>query len=171
MTTHVMKTTDNKDEVFVVVDKTDTIIGYRTREECHSNKDLIHRGVGIIVTNDKNEILLQKRSKTKDTHPGFWTISASGHVGKGESYEQAAKREMFEEIGIQAAITCLTMFLYSDGNETEFDTLFTTRHNGPFTTSKDEVASVAFMDKKTIASMTKQLSPYAIRCLEKAKIL
>jgi isopentenyl-diphosphate delta-isomerase type 1 len=163
--------TDNKNELFVVVDKNDRVIGYKTRGECHANKDLIHRGIGVIVTNDNDEILLQQRSMSKDTYPGFWTIATSGHVGKGESYEQAARREMFEEIGIQTDIQFLTKFLFSDGRETEYDTLFTADYNGPFQISKEEVDQVQFVTKEKLKTMIGLFSPFARHCLEEAKLL
>ena len=45
-------------------------------------------------------ILLQKRSLTKSTMPGWYHISASGHINVGESSLQAALRETEEEMGI-----------------------------------------------------------------------
>ena len=91
---------DNQKEVFIVVDKEDNQIAYRSRYDCHHDKTLIHRVVGIIITNDQNKMLLQKRSMIKDMYPGFYTITASGHETNGQSYEEAAHREMAEEIGV-----------------------------------------------------------------------
>ena len=42
---------------------------------------------------------MQRRSLEKN---GDLDPSASGHVGAGESYEAAAERELFEELGIRA---------------------------------------------------------------------
>ena len=36
----------------------------------------------------------------KDAAPGLWSSSCSGHVDAGENYEQAALRELHEEIGL-----------------------------------------------------------------------
>src|SRR3989344_6886437 len=107
-----MKTTDDQSEIFVVVDQNDKIIGYKTRKDCHSNKSLTHRGTGIVIFNDKGEILIQKRSTTKDTDPGYLSTSASGHLQKGETYKDAAEREMFEEIGIKTKLTFNSKFFY-----------------------------------------------------------
>lgn len=65
-------TTDNQEEMFVVVDRDDTVVGYKTRYECHHDRSLIHRTVGALIFNDKGQILLQKRSMTKDMEPGLW---------------------------------------------------------------------------------------------------
>src|SRR5437868_4093740 len=99
---------DDPKELFIVVDKDDNIINYRTRYECHHDKSLVHRAVGIIIFNDQNQILLQKRSMLKDTNPGKYTVSVSGHLTKGQTYEEAAMREMEEELGTQAKVTYVT---------------------------------------------------------------
>ena len=51
--------------------------------------------------NSKKEILLQKRSATKESNPNRWTVSASGHLVTGDSSYDAAVRETEEELGIK----------------------------------------------------------------------
>lgn len=46
------------------------------------------------------EIMLQKRSQNKSTRPGWYHISAGGHINLGESPVEAAVREVAEEMGI-----------------------------------------------------------------------
>ena len=71
----------------------------KTREQIHQNGDF-HRVVHTWIYNDKNEILLQKRSQKKENHPGCWDISCAGHVHALESSLEALKREAKEELGI-----------------------------------------------------------------------
>ena len=67
------------DEIFDVVDEADEVVGTETRREVHRRK-LLHRAVHILIYNSKGEIFLQKRSMSKDSCPGLWDSSASGHV-------------------------------------------------------------------------------------------
>lgn len=166
-----MKTTDNQKEIFVVVDKDDNIIDYRTRAECHSDKSLIHRSTCVIIFNSKGEIALQKRSMTKDLYPGYYALSASGHVGKGETYEEAAKREMSEEIGIEVPITFVTKFLFHAPLETEYNTIFTAKSDGPFVINKEEVEEIKFFTKEDIKLMKDKLTPSSVADLMKIGIL
>ena len=63
----------------------------------HIGHDLIIGvGCGILIENDKGQLLLQKRSDN-----GQWCIPG-GALDAGETYEQAAKREIYEEVGIKA---------------------------------------------------------------------
>jgi isopentenyldiphosphate isomerase len=59
-----------------------------------------HKAVHIWILNSVGELLLQKRSPTKDSHPNQWDISAAGHVSAGESSIISALREIEEEIGV-----------------------------------------------------------------------
>ena len=86
-------------EVFDVVDEDDRVIGQKTRGEVHADGDM-HRAVHVFVIGKKGQLLLQKRSILKDVHPGTWDSSVAGHVDAGETYEQAAVRELEEEMGI-----------------------------------------------------------------------
>lgn len=56
--------------------------------------------VRVILLNENNEILIQKRSNNKKIYPGKWEISASGHVEQGENEIDAAIRETKEEVGV-----------------------------------------------------------------------
>ncbi len=166
-----MKTTDNQQELFVVVDPDDNVLGYKTRQECHSDKKLIHRSTSVVIYNKKGEILLQKRSKTKDLFPGYFTTSASGHVGKGESYEDAARREMMEEIGVDVPLTFVSKMLLEMNNETEIDALFSASYDGPFKINKKEVNNVSFISPDKIRILQDKLTTTAIACFKQLGIL
>jgi isopentenyldiphosphate isomerase len=84
-------------ELVDIVDNNDVVIGKKTKEEAHAH-GLPHRASCIFVFY-KGKLLVQRRSLEKN---GDLDPSASGHVGAGESYEAAAERELFEELGIRA---------------------------------------------------------------------
>jgi 8-oxo-dGTP diphosphatase len=48
------------------------------------------------------EVLLQKRSKNKDSFPGSYDISSAGHIPAGVDFIDSALRELEEELGIKA---------------------------------------------------------------------
>lgn len=48
------------------------------------------------------DILLQKRSACKDSHPGCYDISSAGHIGAGDDSLSSALWELEEELGIKA---------------------------------------------------------------------
>lgn len=54
---------------------------------------------GVVIINDNNEILLQKRSRFKRSNPSKWGI-CGGKVNLGETTLDAVIRETLEEIGI-----------------------------------------------------------------------
>lgn len=58
----------------------------------------------IVRPNEKSgyDVLLQKRSQTKDSNPGSYDISSAGHVDAGDEILESAIRELKEELGIEA---------------------------------------------------------------------
>jgi len=58
----------------------------------------------IIISNEKGQFLLQKRSMESKIHPGVWDCSG-GHVDVDESYTEAGAREVFEELGVNVVVT------------------------------------------------------------------
>jgi isopentenyl-diphosphate delta-isomerase len=73
-----------------------------SRKEVH-RLGKYHRAVHLYLFNSKNEILLQKRSLTVGQDPGIFTISVLGHVNAGEFSSTTVKREVEEELGIDAS--------------------------------------------------------------------
>lgn len=161
-----MKTTDDQNEMFIVVDRDDNIVGYKTRAECHKDKSLTHRSISVVLYNDKGEILLQKRSMTKDNWPGYYTVSVSGHVSKNTTVEQAAYREMQEEIGIQTKLVYNSKFYIEEPNESEIVTVFTGESNGPFKTHKDEVEYVKFYTAAEADQLRAKMTSCAVKTLQ-----
>ena len=83
-------------EIFDVYNRKGEICGQASREEIHQ-KGLWHKVVIGYIINDKLQVLLQRRSKTRQ-YPNVWDASAGGHVICGENVEEAIAREFKEEI-------------------------------------------------------------------------
>jgi 16S rRNA (adenine1518-N6/adenine1519-N6)-dimethyltransferase len=130
-------------EIFDIVDADDRVIGQASRAEVHHRK-LLHRSVHIYVFNSKGELYLQLRSTKKDLYPGKWTGSASGHLGPGESYASAARRELKEELGVDCDVHEAYRFDYEGREEREKSALFLARHDGPMIHDPQEVSDGKF---------------------------
>jgi isopentenyl-diphosphate Delta-isomerase len=87
------------EELLDVIDDRGRVISQIKKSIVHE-KGLWHKTVQIVIYNSKNEILIQKRSKNKYPYPGLWDIKVAGHCMAGESIEQTAVRELYEEIGL-----------------------------------------------------------------------
>src|SRR5690242_11318614 len=61
-----------------------------------------HRAIHLYLFNSRNELLLQKRALTVDHYPGVFSISVLGHVNAGEFSTATVRREILEELGIDA---------------------------------------------------------------------
>jgi 16S rRNA (adenine1518-N6/adenine1519-N6)-dimethyltransferase len=134
-------------EPFAVVDETDRIVGEAPRAKVHGD-NLLHRAVHILLFNHKNELFLQKRSRLKDRHPCVWDSSAAGHVDAGEDYDEAAARELQEELGITAPLRRVVKLPASERTGQEFIWLYEGRHEGPFQLARSEIELGDFFPKE-----------------------
>lgn len=66
-------------------------------------KDFIGVGVGVMIFNNKGELLLAKRGKQAKNERGCWEVPG-GSVDFGETRAQAAVREAKEELGIDVTV-------------------------------------------------------------------
>ena len=106
-------------EQFPVVDENDEVQGYATRSEVHGN-NLRHRAVHILIFNQFGDVYLQQRSRWKDRHPLKWDSSAAGHVTAGENYDETARRELKEELGVDVPLERIFRLTASSRTDQEF---------------------------------------------------
>lgn len=72
----------------------------KPRTQIHVDGDW-HRIAMICIVNNKNNVLLQRRSKHVDKFPNLWDLSVASHVQSGNDSISTAVKETNEEIGLQ----------------------------------------------------------------------
>ena len=97
-----------------------------SRKEVHRLGKL-HRAVHLYLFNKENNLLLQRRSASADHYPSMFSISVTGHVDSGERSIEAVRRELEEELGLNA-------------NHEDFKLLFSSR--------RDATLSPTYIDRQ-----------------------
>lgn len=140
------------EEIFDVVDEQDQIIGRAPRSEVHRSC-LRHRAVHVLVFNGRGELFLQKRSQSKDTFPGAWDSSASGHLCRGEDYDACAIRELEEEIGLIVERAPERLFKLDACAETGWEHVWVYRYHfdGALRLNAEEIEIGGWFAPETIA--------------------
>lgn len=133
------------DELVDIVDDDDNVINTVTRAEMRARR-LQHRSVGIAVISADGRLLIHLRSEAKDLWPGWWDIAAGGVVAAGETYEDAARRELAEELGIaDVEVEFLGAGHYVDKDLAAFSRGYRVVHDGPFTFDDGEVVEARWV--------------------------
>ena len=137
------------DEMFDVVDENDHVLRQLERSQVHS-KSLLHRAVHVFVFNKHGDLFLQKRSLLKDSSPGLWDSSASGHLDVGEDYHDAAVRELDEELGVSRQVKFICRIKPSEKTGWEFVYLYQSEDEGPFNFPYSEIEGGQFFTSEVI---------------------
>lgn len=133
------------EEIVQIVDQDNQEIAAVSRSLMRSQR-LIHRACYIFVFNAAGELFIQKRTQSKDMYPGYWDVAAGGVVLAGESYEDAAERELAEELGLRnVKLERLFDNYYEDAGNRVWGRIFRCRSEGPFTLQAEEVESGQFL--------------------------
>jgi isopentenyl-diphosphate delta-isomerase type 1 len=140
------------EEYFDIIDEKGNIVGKATRTECHNDNSLAHRVVHVLVFNSKGQLYLQKRSRDKYIQPGKWDTSVGGHLDLGETYEQAVRREMKEELGIDAPVKHIYDYWMRNEIETECVRTYICVYDGTIKFDENEIEDGRFWDKEEIDS-------------------
>lgn len=137
--------TDPADELADVVDEDDRVVGRAGRSEIRA-RNLLHRGVAILCRNSRGEIYVHRRTDTKDVFPGMYDMLVGGLVSAGEMYEEAARREIAEELGIVGPEPAFLYVHRYEGSESRsFTAFYEVTWDGPIRHQESEIAWGSFM--------------------------
>lgn len=116
------------EEFVILVDEHDKELGTMEKMQAHREGKL-HRAISVMIFNANKECLMQKRSSFKYHSAGLWSNACCSHPRRGEAPVDAAKRRLYEEMGIRCELQKVYDFTYEiklDGGltEHEFDHVF-----------------------------------------------
>ena len=148
----------HSDGFVILVDEHDTQIAVREKLDAH-RAGVLHRAVSVFATADDGRVILQRRAPGKYHSGGLWSNTACTHPHPGESTEDAARRCLRNEMGIDCELRRAFAFTYraAVGNgliEHELDHVFVGRFDGTPRAAQAEVTEWRY---ETPAGLTRAL--------------
>lgn len=137
-------------ELVILVDSNDNEIGTMEKMEAHK-KGVLHRAFSVLLFDQSGRMLIQKRARTKYHSSGLWTNTCCSHPLPGESLQEATRRRLKEEMGIDVQPAFSHSFIYKavlDKNliEHEFDHIFVGTFSGTPHINKKEVEDWKYVE-------------------------
>ncbi len=140
-------------ELVDVVDDRDDVVAVVTRAEMRARR-LQHRAVFVAVLGSDGRLLVHRRADSKDVWPGQWDIAAGGVVASGEGYDDAAVRELAEELGVEGVVLePLGAGRFADDDVAVLAGLYRCVCDGPFTFTDGEIAEVRWVDRAGLEAL------------------
>jgi len=144
------------DELLDLVNEKDEVIGEIWRSGTVGHPEYIFREVGILIYDKENRLLLQRRSFNKKSYPGYWIISAGGHVHKGQLPEDEAHKELKEEMGFDVPLKLEFKILMSyPGNRSIAYGYIGIYNRDKIIIQKEEVEEARFFTKEEFEELLK----------------
>ncbi len=97
------------DHYIDIVNENDEVIGKELKSK-KPDLNFISRVVAIMVRDSEKRFIVCKRGSHKKLDADKYDLAACGNVDAGEEYEQAAIRELKEELGIECSVNMLDRF-------------------------------------------------------------
>jgi len=141
-------------ELLYHVTKDDSVLGSIERSKAHLDQ-ILHRAGMIFLARSDGKILLQRRSSSNKIFPNCWDSSSSFHVTFGESYEQAARRELREETGVSALFEYLGKFSYHVPPENEIVAVFSCKSDDSIRFDQAESSEASFHTRDEVSVMAR----------------
>ena len=142
-----------REEIVLIVDAENRECGSAPRSRVRAER-LWHRATYIFVLDSSGQLYVQKRTMTKDIYPGYWSIAFGGHVLSGESYDAAARREILEEVGLDAPARQIGGFQKRTADERENVKVYGVIADREPALFADEIAQGQFM---TLAELNQMI--------------
>jgi isopentenyl-diphosphate delta-isomerase len=100
-------------EQLLLVNSDDRLLGYGSKQRLHAGDGLLHRAFSVFLFDEKQRLLLHRRSDSKPLWPGYWTNSCCSHPRRGEDLDNAVRRRLREELDVRPLdVECLYHFEY-----------------------------------------------------------
>jgi isopentenyldiphosphate isomerase len=132
------------DEVVALYDPahvTGRVVGTASRSRVRA-ENLPHAATAVVVLRPTGEVLVHRRADTKDLWPGAHDCAAGGVVLAGESPDEAARRELAEELGIAGVqLAAVLTFWYRDERTHHLAHVYTAVWDGEVRFDDGEVAA------------------------------
>ncbi len=126
------------------VDREDRVIGRIARSEAH-RRGLLHRAGCVVVRNRRGDVFVARRSRTKSIFASHWDLACSFHVSWGETYAEAAERELLEETGLRGTLQEIGGFVVDEDPDHLVVRVYVLEHEGPLQLDPIEFEWGAFM--------------------------
>ena len=122
------------------VDDQDRVLGRVVSRRQAISENWLHRVAVTVCRDERGRILVHRRSEHLSRFPGLHEAMVGGAVTAGESYEQAAARELAEELGVRVLPRLLFTFLNRSGQSPHWLGVHEAVVPDPVTADPDEVA-------------------------------
>ncbi len=148
-------------ELVDVVDNNGNPTGVVLDKKEARERNLIYKVIVVFVINDSKQVLFQKRSANLRYMPNRWALCA-GHVKASEGLEDAAIREVKEEMGLDVSKEEIHSFGEVEDNIGENDShltyffyIKTNKKENEFILQPEEVSEVKWFDIDEMIDMIK----------------
>lgn len=131
-------------ELVDVIDENGQVIGKVTRRQMRSQR-LPHRATYLLVFNRNGELFIHQRTATKDVYPSYWDLTVGGVVAAGETFDEGAKREGREELGVEIGPQPLFPISYADERSVVHGMVYFVQNDGPFRLQPEEIVRGEFV--------------------------
>jgi len=132
------------EELVDVIDDAGRTVGVATRARIRAER-LPHRCTYVLVFNSRGELFIHLRTPTKDVFPSHWDVCIGGVLTAGESYAVGVRREVREELGVDATPRELFPFRYTDDRTVVHGMVYRLDYDGPFRLQPEEIVRGEFV--------------------------
>lgn len=160
-------------EAVIAVDELDNETGMASKVAAHYTAGQLHRAFSVLLFNQENKLLLQKRASHKVTFPNVWANSCCSHPLYSESerdltdamgVKRAAIRKLHQELGIDPnSISTddfhfITKMMYSarmnhEWIEREIDHILIIKADVELNINENEVSDVKWVSEEELESI------------------